>query len=396
MTRSRSWWSASLAAAMLASGAAGALALGDTVQVHGFLSQGFALTDHNDLFGNSDDGGSFDLRDVGLNVSWQPRPTLRLAVQGVARWAGEADNGKAELDHGLLDWAPLQGTMQGTSWRAGVRAGRIKPPYGLYNQTRDVPHTRPTILLPAVYFETVRPLVVTLDGGGLYADAAGRLGTFGFESVAGDVRADQLQELPLFGTGIEDGDSRTSWIAQLRYEDPTGQLAGAFTAGDIAFALDVLIPPLPPSTAALRTDLYGAALEWRRGPLELTGEHFWRRIEIRSDLGGDPFWSPAYYLQALWQFAARWQAVLRYEAAFLDRDDKNGHALEAGSGVPAHQAFTRAWVAGLRYDPTPSAMLRAEVHHVDGTFDLLVSENPDPGALERRWNALLLQASYRF
>jgi hypothetical protein len=46
-----------------------------------------------------------------------------------------------------------------------MRVGRIKTAYGLYNTTRDVPFTRPSIVLPqSIYFERTRNLTVSADG----------------------------------------------------------------------------------------------------------------------------------------------------------------------------------------------------------------------------------------
>ncbi|MBL0038238.1 MAG: hypothetical protein IPP36_06030 [Nitrosomonadales bacterium] len=47
--------------------------------------------------------------------------------------------------------------------------------------------------------------------------------------------------------------------------------------------------------------------------------------------------------------------------------------------------FSKDWTTGVRFDLTPEFM-RAEYHRVDGTAILPVQDNPDPRALERRWD----------
>jgi hypothetical protein len=51
---------------------------------------------------------------------------------------------------------------------------------------------------------------------------------------------------------------------------------------------------------------------------------------------------------------------------------------------------------GLRWDATPSLMLRAEYHHVKGTGWLPGPDNPDFLGREQYWNMWLLQGAYRF
>lgn len=48
---------------------------------------------------------------------------------------------------------------------ADVMLGRIKIPLGLYNETRDVAGTRPSIILPqSVYYENSRTFLINSDG----------------------------------------------------------------------------------------------------------------------------------------------------------------------------------------------------------------------------------------
>jgi hypothetical protein len=54
-----------------------------SVQIHGFLSQGFVHTSDNNFFGKSDDSVSTDYRDLGINGSWRVIRALQLSMQVV-------------------------------------------------------------------------------------------------------------------------------------------------------------------------------------------------------------------------------------------------------------------------------------------------------------------------
>jgi hypothetical protein len=139
------------------------------LQVHGFLSQGYILTSSNRVFGHSEGDGSVDFIEAGINASWTPLPRLQLAVQPLFRRAGAGHESDFELDFGLMDYALLSTEDK----QLGIRLGRIKNPRGLYNDTRDVAFTRPSILLPeSIYYDKLRELNVSADGAQVYGESA--------------------------------------------------------------------------------------------------------------------------------------------------------------------------------------------------------------------------------
>lgn len=72
--------------------------LPDEVQIHGFLTQGFFHSSDNNVYGQSDDGISPGLTEIGLNLSYQPWDRLRFATQGLYRRAGAVDSGSVSLE----------------------------------------------------------------------------------------------------------------------------------------------------------------------------------------------------------------------------------------------------------------------------------------------------------
>jgi len=79
-----------------------------------------------------------------------------------------------------------------------------------------------------------------------------------------------------------------------------------------------------------------------------------------------------------------------------DKDDKNGHKLAANTGLPDYRAYATDWTAGLRWDLSSYAMIRAEYHRIDGAGWLPLQDNPDPSQWVKRWNMFSLQLSLRF
>ena len=73
------------------------LSSGD-LQIHGFASQSFITTSDNDVFGNSDEDGSFGFTEIGLNALLRPLPRLQISAQGLSRRAGKDNSGIPRLD----------------------------------------------------------------------------------------------------------------------------------------------------------------------------------------------------------------------------------------------------------------------------------------------------------
>ena len=146
---------------------ASADSLPDGVQIHGFASQAMISTNHNNFFGNTENKTGFDFTELGANVSWRLNPSLQLSAQAISRRAGEADNGALRLDFATVDY-----TLHASeNARYGVYLGKIKNPYGLYNETRDVASTRPSILLPqSIYLDRIRNFVLSSPGVAIYGD----------------------------------------------------------------------------------------------------------------------------------------------------------------------------------------------------------------------------------
>ena len=379
------------------------------LQIHGFASQAYITTSDNDVFGNSDKGGSFGLTEAGLNVSMRPLPRLQVSAQVLSRRAGEGNTGMPRLDYAFLDYRIYSHEAN----QFGIRVGRLKNPFGFYNDTRDVAFTRPGILLPqSIYFDRTRNLGLSSDSVQLYGDTAifnwGTLSTqFGVtlpivsdkdteSSLLSGVRNGHLnREVSYIGRGIfETNDKRlrlgisgiwlnTSYDPSIRFNDTMG-------AGGLQF------------TSTIFSAQYNAE-RWT-----LTSEYAIRHFKYDNNFGnGIPgrflnnidSYGESYYLQGEYRFTPKWEGIVRYDALFTDRSDRYGR--EFAKNIPggvAHGRFAKDIMVGLRWNVTPEFMLRAEYHHVNGTgwLSRLDNDSAKEGIPSQHWDLYAIQASYRF
>jgi hypothetical protein len=131
------------------------------VQVHGFASQGFAYTDHNNWLSMNTSHGSWAMTEGAVNVSSQITDKFRIAGQAYSRNIGNLGQGHLQLDWAVADYRFAE-------W-LGVRAGRVKTTIGLYNDTQDMNFLHTWAILPqAVYSQDMRDGFLSHNGGDVY------------------------------------------------------------------------------------------------------------------------------------------------------------------------------------------------------------------------------------
>ncbi len=373
------------------------------LQIHGFASQAYIATSDNDVFGNSDKGGSFGLTEAGLNASMRPLPRLQLSAQVLSRRAGEGNSGMPRLDYGFLDYRIYSHEVN----QFGIRVGRLKNPFGFYNDTRDVAHTRPGILLPqSIYFDRVRNISLSGDSVQLYGETAiSNWGTVSTQFGAFlPIVSDKDTELALVGT-LQPGHLTrdVSYIGRGIFETNDKRLRLAVSGIWLNTAYDPkskLNDPLGPGALQF-TPVYFSA-QYNAERWSLTSEYAIRHFKYDSNFGhpmlnGLDFYGESYYFQGEYRFTPKWEGIVRYDAYYANRADRDGSEFAKHTGMPAHGRFAKDIMVGLRWNVTPQFMLRVEYHHVNGTGWLSRLDNPpSEGPLEKNWDLYGIQASFRF
>jgi len=140
------------------------------IQIHGYATQGFLYSTNNNFFTTESSNGSPAWTEAVVNVSSQPMPKLRVAVQ--ARYFLLGNLGNAIT----LDWATADYKAND---KFGVRFGKVKIPSGLFNEIQDIDPSYLWALLPqSVYPITRRNSLLAEYGGVIY-------GTLALPSVLG-------------------------------------------------------------------------------------------------------------------------------------------------------------------------------------------------------------------
>ena len=198
---------------------------GRAIQVHEFLTQGFAYSNQNNYLTMPTSQGTFALTDAGVNLSSQLTDKLRVGAQAYVRNVGDLGNGHVEVDWALADY-------RFTDW-FGVRAGKVKTVLGLYNDTQDAEFLHTWAILPqSMYPLDLRETSFSHIGTDIYGDVPiRRFGHLAYTAYGGVLPEDLRGGYSL---GLAAGDvysqriSGTARGADLRWTPPwSGLLVGA-------------------------------------------------------------------------------------------------------------------------------------------------------------------------
>lgn len=375
------------------------LGIGDW-QAHGFASQGYTLSSDYNLYGHSRDGGSFDFTEVGLNVSGHVLPNMLLAAQGLYRNAGGSDDEKFRLDYANLDYS-----LSFEDLKAGIRLGRVKIPFGLYNETRDVVWTRPGVFVPqSIYFDSLalRQPMIAADGGVLYGRYSFGNHALTSELVIANPQDDSGGAIE-FLTGIPNVrgnmEGRPLITGRMGYEWLEGRFKLLLSIVDLDRDFQSHTPGVSSGTVKAFYPLVSMQLnleDWT-----FTGEY--GRVTTERSMfipgrGSIESTSESFYVQAQYRISQNWSALLRYDDFAANVNDRNGERAAALTGLPKHRFFSRDLAVGLRWEFIQNWMLAGEYHSIWGSGWVTPQDNPDlaTGNGPERWDLFAIMLSYRF
>lgn len=355
----------------------------DNIQLGGFFSQGYLKSNGNNYPVENRDG-TFEFREMAVNVSTTLGSRLRVGAQAFAQRIGNFGNDKV-----LLDWAVADFNVR---QEFGIRVGRVKYPKGLYGEALDLDVVRPFVFLPlAIYNPVLRDFSASFDGAMVYGTlGAKRFGSFDYKIFHGDIPVKPEQ-------GVADFFSTTGLFAtpgvtrlaldhvsggQLMWTTPVSglRLGGSWSGlrriagfGRFAYA------PVNVSVVGNRYTYTTYSAEYVRGDWTFAGE--WQRT-------GDSFittstapsrpsrnGADAFYVSAA-RRVNRWLEVGTYFSRSENR-------FASATATRAQRQIDDSALS-LRFDINEHVVCKLEGHYVDGVMGLFnTARVPNPPASRR-------------
>lgn len=389
-----------------------AIDLGESAQIHGFLSQGYLHSTDNNFLTNNSKSGDFEFTEGGLNANWVPLDSLRLGGQVYYRKLGDYSEDEIVLDWALVEYQPAD-------W-FGVRLGKVKMPMGLFNENRDTDFVLPMVFLPqSIYDESRRDSTLSYIGGGIYGNVStGPWGDVDYHfftgendypdnSILAQATVNSLNSLikknnanqgkpnynPLIPSSLNSHkrESEELYGGALVYNTALDGLRLGFSLLTAKSAVYVNGDSTPLTVSKVKSK-FVLSLEYAWSDWMFVSE-YGETDRKTTNAGVVTMNGPAQSWYVMLNYAPfeRWTFSALYDEFYRLKDDKDGSSRLQS---PDYYGWRKDIGIAARYDLAENWTLKAEYHNVDGAAMQMNVLNPD--GVDRYWNYFVGKISFSF
>ncbi len=365
----------------------------ENIRIHGFISQGYLVSDKNNYIAKTSDG-TFQFNEMGINFSTDLYESLRVGIQFFARDFGETGNDEITVPWAFADY----------SWKEwiGIRVGFIKPPYGFYNEIWDIDTLRTAVLLPqAIYDEMARDSESSLKGAGIYGNVLlGMAGILNYQAMYGDFQA---------GSGTKDAmenrlgpldmlKNSNSFCGQLQWHTPLDglRIAVSYVKNDMevyAEGIEYTIIPLEYKLVSVEYVIGGFLIGGEA--CKRTGK---RNIVLSTPSTGQIYYEThedietgnMQYINLSYRFT-EWFQIGAYYSMYEDLKDYNDPADPDDNLNKLNDVCMT-----LRFDINDNWLVKLEGHKMDGAFSAAVLPEEGEDSADEDWSLFAAKVSYNF
>ncbi|HEY4185986.1 MAG TPA: hypothetical protein VGP07_13010 [Polyangia bacterium] len=354
------------------------------LQIHAFGSQGAIKSTKNNYLVNSK-RGSVEFTEAGINFTQILTDRLRWGTQLFVRQLGKDGDYRARVDWFYLDY-------RFADW-LGLRAGRTKMPFGLYNDVSDVDAARVPVLLPqAVYPILNRDFLLALTGAELYGYLRlGGAGALEYRLYGGTLYVDT----PVPPPGLTLLGFEVPYLVggRLFWETPVDGLRVGGNAQWLRINETFGIPgmagmPATPLEYDLPFFLWLASAEYAAHDLIVAGEYGRWRADLEltgaptTQIVNERFYGMAAYRLTPWFMPGAYYSSLTTNIHVPNTRDN----------------YQRDWALTLRFDINSFWLVKLEGHFINGTTDLspALNGNTPLGSLPSNWLLFLAKTTVYF
>ena len=326
----------------------------DHLQIHGFATQGFLFSTKNNYLTMKSSSGSLQWTEGAINLNDSVSDKMRVGIQLHMYQMGQIGGPNV-----LVDWVSADYKVND---KLGFRAGKIKIPMGLFNDSQDVDSLFLWTLLPqANYPDDNRDFDLAALGGELYGSLdLERRGRLQYRGFAGESRLDAnggyVLSLAEYGLTFPTPPSGKVFGGDLRWAAAWPGLT--FGASAQSQALDGSGPQGTVHLAPFfMTAYYG---EWSKGKWYVAAEYW--RVPTTTQLyfGTDGIWLPvdqrSWYPMVSYRLTEKLQIGTYYS-----------HSVNKAADTSLPENHSKDWAISGRYNFNANLYGKIEGHFLHGT-----------------------------
>jgi hypothetical protein len=353
------------------------------IVVHAYVSQGFLFTSNNNYLSMKSSDGSPQWTDAAVNISDSVADNLRVGVQLHMYQLGEFGGSNV-----FVDWASGDYRVND---HFGIRAGKVKTIWGLFNDSQDIDAIFLWILLPqGSYSVDHKSFYLAHVGGDVYGGLSlgKRAGTLHYVAYAGQATIDlndgYIQTFAELGLVFTNSLGGKTYGADLQWETPLKGLilgsSGNWLAADGTAPAGTFHSP-----AYLVPSMYG---KFNGGRVYLAGEYDRIPINAIITVGATaiPFVADgrSWFAMGSYRLRKKFQVGSYYS-----------HYVNKASDTTQPANYSKDLVLSARYDFNDYFYGKIEGHFLHGTA-LGYYTSTNPNGLAPNSNMLAAKIGFSF
>lgn len=355
----------------------------ENLQIHGFATQGFLYSSHNNYLTMKSSAGSLQWTEGAISVSDAVTNKLRIGIQLHMYHMGQFGGPDVRVD-----WA--SGDYKVNDY-LGFRVGKIKTPLGLYNDSQDVDALFLWVLLPqAMYPNDNRDYDLSEMGGEVYGginlgERGGRVQCRGHVGASQlDANGGYVQQLAEAGLTFPTPPGGKTYGGDLRWVTPWKEVTVGVSA--LSDSLDGIGPQGSVHLPASLTFAYYAQWRWNR--LHLATEVWKTPIDLTLTMG--PLSIPNTVDQRAWYPMVSYDVTKK-----LQIGNYYSHYINKAGDRSQPENYSKDWVVSSRYDFNSYMYGKVEGHFLHGTA-LGYYPNVNPNGLQANSDMLAMRMGFSF
>lgn len=379
---------------------AGCVQANDDLSWHGFIAQGITQSQHS-AYITDDNAFSFESTEIGINAIYTLNSNVSIAGQLVYLDGGNRYRQGSRVDYLFIDWR----VAQYFDWQMNLHLGRYKNRHWLYSATQDVPHTRPSIILPqSVYYDGNRDMALSSDGVALQSTKVGDSGSWEVRWSLGRSPLAK-EETNKFLSPLAQGRVKQDFVHQFStYWQPNfsqWQVGFSVLQSDFTYKpaeQDILLngtSSVDRLTLAVRYDSenWEFSSELLRDRLRYRGD-FTQGVTLDIDKTGE-----GGYAQFRYFLTDAITGLMRIDSYDVDRKDRDGRLLDLNplGPIPRYYGYMDTATVGLSWDFAQQMRVSAELSRTRGAGRLATVLFPNTLIqADPYWNTWSVQFMYWF
>ena len=353
------------------------------IEIHGFVTQGFLFSSNNNYLTMKSSDGSVQWTDGAVSVSDSLTDKLRVGIQLHMYQLGDLGGSNV-----LIDWA--SGDYRFND-HFGIRAGKVKTPLGLFNDSQDMDAVFLWILLPqGAYPIDNKSFYLSHLGGEVYGDLTlgRRAGKLQYRGYAGynnlDLNGGYLEQSAEYGLVFTSPPGGKTYGGDLRWDTPLRGL----TIGSSADVLAVDGTAPGGSVHAPPFLISAQYAQFTKGKFYFAGEY--HRDPFYAILTVGPAAIPLSYDERSWFAMGSYRLLKKFQVGSY-----YSHYVNKALDTTQPANYSKDWVISGRYDFNPYFYGKIEGHFLHGT-GLGYYTDTNPNGLKPNSSMLAAKIGFSF